>query len=48
MELIWQGAAKAFELVFGFDAEGWGITWLSIKMSGGATLISFCYVFRWG
>jgi tungstate transport system permease protein len=40
MELIWQGAAKAFELVFGFDAEVWGITWLSIKISGCATFIA--------
>jgi tungstate transport system permease protein len=40
VELIWQGIAKAFELVFSFDAEVWAITWLSIKISGGATLIS--------
>ena len=29
---------KAIELVFGFDAEVWAITWLSLKISGGATL----------
>jgi tungstate transport system permease protein len=40
LELIWQGIVKAIELVFGFDAEVWAITWLSLKISGGATLIS--------
>ena len=40
MELIWQGVQKAIELVFGFDAEVWAITWLSLKISGGATLLS--------
>ena len=40
MELIWQGIAKAFELVFGFDAEVWAITWLSLEISGFATLLS--------
>lgn len=40
MELIWQGFAKAIELVFSFDAEVWAITWLSIRISGCATVIS--------
>jgi len=40
VELIWQGLAKAAELVFGFDAEVWAITWLSIKISGSATFVS--------
>src|SRR5262245_3343657 len=40
MEVIWQGIARAFELVFGLDAEVWSITWLSLKISGSATLIS--------
>jgi tungstate transport system permease protein len=40
VELIWQGIGRAFQLVFGFDAEVWAITWLSLKISGGATLIS--------
>src|SRR5437773_10183970 len=40
MELIWQGIAKAFEIVFGLDADVWAITWLSIKISGAATFIS--------
>ncbi len=40
MELIWQGVVKAVELLFGFDAEVWQITWLSLKISGLATLIA--------
>lgn len=40
MGLIWQGFLKAGELIFGFDAEVWSITWLSLKISGYATLIS--------
>lgn len=40
MELIWQGIGRAFQLVFGFDAEVWAITLLTLKISGGATLIS--------
>jgi tungstate transport system permease protein len=40
VELVWQGIVKAIELVFGFDAEVWEITWLSLKISGSATLIS--------
>lgn len=40
MPLIWEGVVKAFELVFGGDPEVWSITWLSLKISGGATLIS--------
>src|SRR5262245_62461108 len=40
MEVSWLGIFRAFELVFGFDAEVWAITWLSLKISGSATLIS--------
>jgi tungstate transport system permease protein len=40
VELIWEGIVKAIELVIGFDAEVWEITWLSLKISGSATLIS--------
>ena len=40
VELIWQGIVKAVELVVGFDAEVWAITWLSLKISGSATMIS--------
>lgn len=40
MELIVQGIIKAFELIISFDSEVLGITWLSLKISGTATLIS--------
>ncbi len=40
MELIIQGIIKAFELIISFDPEVMGITWLSLKISGTATLIS--------
>jgi tungstate transport system permease protein len=40
VEIIGQGVAKAFELVLTFDAEVWSITWLSLKISGCATLVS--------
>ncbi|MGH7872860.1 MAG: ABC transporter permease [Candidatus Binatia bacterium] len=40
MELIWQGLLKAIELVVGLDGEVWAITWLSLKISGGATALS--------
>ena len=43
MELVWQGILKAIELVFGGDREIWAITWLSIKISGSATLISLIF-----
>jgi tungstate transport system permease protein len=40
MELIVHGIIKAFELLVTFDPEVLGITWLSLKISGTATLIS--------
>jgi tungstate transport system permease protein len=40
MDLIWQGIVKAAELVFGFDAEVWSITWRSLRISGYATMLS--------
>jgi tungstate transport system permease protein len=40
MELIVQGIIKAFDLIISFDPEVLGITWLSLKVSGIATLIS--------
>lgn len=40
MDLIGQGIDKAFELVFGLDAEVWSITWLSLKISATATLVA--------
>ncbi|MGE5218739.1 MAG: ABC transporter permease [Chloroflexota bacterium] len=43
MELIADGIAKALELVIGLDAEVWSITWLSLKISGCATLISLLF-----
>ena len=40
VELIFQGIAKAFELIVHFNPEVMGITWLSLKVSGIATFIS--------
>jgi tungstate transport system permease protein len=40
LELIWQGFLKAIELLVSGDSEVWAITWLSLKISGTATLIS--------
>jgi len=40
VELIIQGIIKAFDLIISFDPEVMGITWLSLKISGTATLIS--------
>jgi tungstate transport system permease protein len=40
MELVLEGIVKAFHLVFGGDADVWAITWLSLTVSGSATLIA--------
>ncbi len=40
MDLIWEGLRKALELLLTLDAEVLRITWLSLKVSGLATLIS--------
>jgi tungstate transport system permease protein len=40
MELIWEGIKQAFYLVFSGDPEVWGITLLSLKVSGLATILS--------
>jgi tungstate transport system permease protein len=40
MDLILEGIKKAFWLLVSFDPEVLGITFLSIKVSGSATLIS--------
>jgi tungstate transport system permease protein len=40
MDLIWQGIREAFGLIFGFDAEVWRISLLSLRISGTATFIS--------
>jgi tungstate transport system permease protein len=40
MDLVIQGLLKAFHLIFSLDREVLGITWLSLKVSGTATLTS--------
>ncbi|MBI4766060.1 MAG: ABC transporter permease [Deltaproteobacteria bacterium] len=40
MELIFEGILKAFQLLFTFNREVLGITWLSLQVSGAATIIS--------
>jgi tungstate transport system permease protein len=40
MDLILEGIKKAFYLLVTFDPEVMGITWLSLEVSGTATLIS--------
>ena len=40
MDLILEGLLKAFQLIVSLDPEVLGITWLSLKVSGLATLIS--------
>jgi tungstate transport system permease protein len=40
MELILDGILKALQLLFTFNPEVLGITWLSLQVSGAATLIS--------
>jgi tungstate transport system permease protein len=40
MEIIWQGLAKAIEMLMAGDREVLAITWLTLKVSGSATLIS--------
>jgi tungstate transport system permease protein len=40
VDLILEGLIKAFQLIVSLDSEVLGITWLSIKVSGLATLIS--------
>ena len=40
MDLIIKGLLKAFNLIFSLDREVLEITWLSLKVSGTATLIS--------
>jgi tungstate transport system permease protein len=40
VDLILEGLIKAFHLIFSWDREVLGITWLSLKVSGTATLIS--------
>jgi tungstate transport system permease protein len=40
MELIWQGLLEAFRLIVTGDPNIFQITWLSLQISGGATLLS--------
>jgi tungstate transport system permease protein len=40
VSLIWNGIVTAFAFVFGGDPEVWAITWLSLEVSGAATIIS--------
>lgn len=40
MELIWQGLLEAFRLIVSGDPGVLQITWLSLQVSGGATLLS--------
>jgi tungstate transport system permease protein len=40
MDIILEGIAKAFSLLISLDPEVLGITWLSLSVSGAATLIS--------
>jgi tungstate transport system permease protein len=40
MELFIEGVLKAFGLVLGGDPDVWAITWLSLRVSGAATLLA--------
>jgi tungstate transport system permease protein len=40
MDLVWDGIKKAIELLLSLDREVLSITWLTLKISGTATLIS--------
>lgn len=40
MELIWEGIVKAFQMLLTGDPEVFAITWLTLQVSGTATLIS--------
>jgi tungstate transport system permease protein len=40
MDLVWSGTRQALALLAGADREIWGILWLSLQVSGTATLIS--------
>src|SRR3989449_8395976 len=40
MDLLWSGVRQAIALIVSADREIWGILWLSLQVSGSATLIS--------
>lgn len=42
MDLIFEGIWKAVVLLVTLDRETWGITFLSLQISGAATLVSLC------
>ncbi len=42
MDLILEGVRQAVGLVFAGDAELWSVIWLSLRVSGLATLLSLC------
>jgi len=43
MELIWEGMKQAFWLLVTGNPEIWSITWLSLQVSGSATLVSLLF-----
>ena len=43
MELIWQGVLQALTLLAGGDRQVWEITWLSLRVSATATLLSLVF-----
>lgn len=43
MEVIWEGIKQAFWLLMTGDSEVWAITWLSLQVSGTATLVSLLF-----
>lgn len=43
MDSIWQGLLQAIILLVNGDAEVYGITWLTIKISGVATVVSVLF-----
>lgn len=40
MELVWQGLVRALEMLVRGDPEVWRVTWLTLRVSGTATLVS--------
>ena len=40
MDLLWSGSRQALALLVGADREIWGVLWLSLQVSGIATVIS--------
>jgi tungstate transport system permease protein len=40
MDLVWQGLTQAFQMLGRGDPEVWRIAWLTLRVSGAATLVS--------